>query len=112
MEGDDDNNTSSFDSSSETFQDRLTRMKTIESTLSEIAAALDDFEKTFNQSKMKEAASKIKATAPILKQIATAQEYKEDETLNSMVTKCRKEMKTLFERAKKVTMAPSYNIFR
>jgi hypothetical protein len=70
--------------------------------LDDIKVLLDAFEKSDENKYMKDAAAKIKANAPIMKQLNSDNDYKDDAVKRDLLRKCRNEMKILFDRAKKV----------
>lgn len=67
--------------------------------LEEIKNLLDNFESSKEQKHLKEAANKIRTTAPGMKTLG--QEYTSDFE-RKIVKRCRDEMKALFERARTV----------
>jgi hypothetical protein len=78
------------------------KLNGIAASLAEINTLLDNFESSGENHFIKDAATKIKSTTPILKHISGLQEYKDDDQLYPLLTKCKKEMKLAFERTKKV----------
>ena len=60
------------------------------------------YEKTNEAIYMKQAAAKIKSDAPILKSLSMDEAIKADENCNNLLKQCKNDMRTLFDKAKKV----------